>query len=159
MIDVKMTMETSKFNRDMKKYTKNSGISTEKAIRKIAFDLLALILQPPPFSKHPVKLGRARAGWYASVKGLGKSFNFGDGEGVGQGMREGSFKDNTKAPLNKYVELINAVRYILFLEYGASQQAPLGMARISIRAMRGKLPKTINQSFIDEWNKFKWSSL
>ena len=44
---------------------------------------------------------------------------------------------------------------MVFLEYGHSKQAPVGMVRISMRKMYGKLPKEINKRFIKDWKKFK----
>lgn len=169
--DFTMEMETKRFNRAVNRFAKKANVSTEVVIKKIAFDLLSLILTGlPPSSdvsipnassvtgKHPVDTGRARAGWFASVEGLGKSFNFDSGvntdsNGVSVGKKEGRFVDKTKARLNKWVELINIVKYIIFLEYGYSKQAPAGMVRISMRKMRGKMPKTLGKKFLKEWNK------
>ena len=53
----------------------------------------------------------------------------------------------------KYVELINNVKYILFLEYGSSDQAPFGMVRISMRKLRGRLPKDLGDEFRKDWNR------
>ena len=108
-----------------------------------------------------VDTGRARAGWYASVQGLGGSFDFNSrvdpgNSKVSQGKREGSFIDKTKGVLDKYVVLINGVDYIVFLEYGHSkEQAPVGMVRISMRKLRGVMPKMIDEVFISEWKKFR----
>ena len=156
MIDAKMTMETQKFNSWLNKTIKSHNVSTGVAIKKIGFDLLENILRPEPYGRHPIDTGRSQAGWYASVKGLGKDYNFGSGPGVEQGKREGSFVDKTGALFsNKYIEFINGVRYIVYLEYGHSEQAPAGMVRISMRKMTGKLPKEINDRFKKDWNKFR----
>jgi len=175
--------ETEEFNKAMKKFIRKSNLSTEVVIRKIAFDLLAMILTGLPTAarkkkgnmtggftipdtsaitgRHPVLTGRARAGWYASVKGLGANFNFDSNidrgnNDVATGKREGYFNNNLKSPWNKWVELINAVSYIIFLEYGFSQQAPAGMLRVSMRKMRGELPKYLNEAFVDDWKKFNF---
>jgi len=104
-----------------------------------------------------VDTGRARAAWYTSMKGLAGQFDFSSGVGdenkVAEGKKQGKFIDKTKNRFNKYVELINAVKYILFLEFGSSQQAPGGMVRISMRKMRGKLPKSLGKEYKKDWNK------
>lgn len=173
MIKPTIEFETRKFNDALKKFIKRTDISAEKVIRKVAFDLLAGILAGLPkadnFSipdtagitgRHPVLTGRARAAWYASVVGLGGSFNFDSGknvkrEAVEKGKSEGAFRNNLKSVMGeKYVELINGVPYILFLEFGSSAQAPSGFVRISMRKMTGRMPKMLGEEFLDEWKKF-----
>jgi len=105
--------------------------------------------------------GRARAGWYASVKGLSPGIagrkNWAarvktDNPGaISKGKKEGSFT-NKLAGFNKYVELINGVNYIVFLEYGSSMIAPAGMVRISIKKMQNQLPALMSDEFVAEWN-------
>jgi len=114
--------------------------------------------------RHPVDTGRSRAGWYASVNGLkGRSrFNWEKGSKnikskmVAKGKREGRFVDKSKSLTAPYIELINGVPYIVFLEYGWSKQAPMGMVRIAIRKMRGRMPKLITEEYMYLWNTFKF---
>jgi len=177
-----ISFETKEFNKSIKKFVKKSSLSTEVVIKKIAFDLLAMILTGLPTAarktkggmtagftipsgtaatgRHPILTGRARAAWYPSVKGIGANFDFSSNidpkiNDVARGKKEGDFKNHLKSPWDKYVDLINAVSYIIFLEYGSSQQSPAGMVRVSMRKMRGELPKYLNQAFVDDWNKFK----
>jgi len=177
-----ISFETKEFNKYIKKFVKKSSLSTEIVIKKMAFDLLAMILTGLPTAarktkggmtagftipsgtaatrRHPILTGRARAGWYASVNGIDGRFDFNSDidpkiNDVPRGKKEGDFKNHLKHPHNKYVDLINAVNYIIFLEYGYSKQAPAGMVRVSMRKMRGELPKYLNQAFVDDWNKFK----
>lgn len=72
---------------------------------------------------------------------------------VAEGKRKGRFIDKTKNKSDKYVMMINGVDYIVFLEYGGSQQAPMGMVRISMRKMTGDLPKELGKRYREEWNK------
>ena len=166
----------SEFNRDMQKVIRRSNISTDIAIKKIAMDLLANILKAPPKGRHPVKTGRSRAAWYPSLVGLNKglagvktkrnlsNFDFNKNvkgvSKVSEGKRKGEFVDKSKGltRLNKYIEMINNVSYIIFLEYGWSAQAPFGMVRISMRKMRGKLPKELDDGYRREWNKLFWKT-
>ena len=45
---------TKEFNRDMNRFIRASNLSTDIAIKKIAFDLLGNILKAPPKGRHPV---------------------------------------------------------------------------------------------------------
>lgn len=153
-------LETTEFNRRVNSFLRRTNIPAGKAIKKIGFDLLSHILRPEPYNRHPVKTGRARAGWYASTSGLGKQFNFESGvreeSRVSEGKTKGSFNDATKSKLNPYIEMINGVDYIVWLEYGSSEQAPAGMVRVSMRKMRGALPKELDKELIKEFKKFKF---
>lgn len=155
-----MQMETEEFNSWMREVITRNRVSTELGIKKVALDLLTNILEPEPYGRHPIDTGRSRAAWHPSMEGLDGKFNFESGirsdkSKVSEGIQEGSFIDNTKGlTSDKWVELINAVSYILFLEYGHSQSAPIGMVRISMRKMMGRLPAEINERFIRDWNTF-----
>lgn len=180
---VTIEMETKKFNAHIKKIVAKSSLSTDKVIRKTAFDLLGHILGKLPGEKtfglttralakskdktitgrHPVKTGRARAAWFASIQGLGGTFDFlakptgATGEPipvqVEKGKKEGAFKDNLKATGGKYVDLINAVHYIMDLEYGSSLQSPAGMVRVSMMKLRGQMPAMLGEEFLKDWNE------
>jgi len=112
--------------------------------------------------RHPVDTGRARAGWNVSIQGLGGKANLESGgknikpEAIAKGKSEGQFTDGTNNLWNPYVELTNAVPYIVYLEYGHSAQAPAGMVRVAARKMRGKLPKLLTQEYVENWNKFNF---
>lgn len=104
-----------------------------------------------------VDTGRARAGWHAAMSGLGGQFDFDskvkEGESkVGEGRAKGKYIEKLSG-MNKYVELVNAVDYIVFLEYGHSSAAPSGMVRISLRKMRNALPKELGREYKDDWKK------
>uniref|UniRef100_A0A6M3LEC0 Putative tail protein n=1 Tax=viral metagenome TaxID=1070528 RepID=A0A6M3LEC0_9ZZZZ len=176
-----LKLETQEFNKALKKFMAKSDVDSGKVIKKIAFDLLGNIIGDLPTEKtfdldtralaearghpisgrHPVDTGRARAGWYASIKGLGGNFDFTkpgpenniNSNKVALGQKEGDFIDNTKALSMKYVDLINGVDYILYLEYGYSMQAPAGMVRIGMRSMYGVLPKVMGKQFLADWNQ------
>ena len=103
-----------------------------------------------------VATGRARAGWYTSARGLGLSW---EGQGnddtaIAEGKSQGSFKKKLTGK-ERYILLINSVKYILFLEYGHSNQAPHGMVRINMRKLTGdKMPKEMGKEMQKEWKKF-----
>jgi len=155
--------DTTVFNRHIKDFQKKSNLSVGVVIRKFAFDLLGRIIR-----KNPTDTGRSRGAWFPAIEALGaasgkatnisisgKSKNFSQAE-FDKGKSEGKFIDNTKAyGPEKYVEIVNGVDYILFLEYGYSKAAPWGMVRLSMREMtKGRLPKDMSLSFQKEWNNF-----
>ena len=105
--------------------------------------------------KNPVDTGRSRAGWYVAIEKLGGTVSGISSSGVDEGRRRGRFIDHTKGFTDKWVEMINGVDYIIYLEYGRSNQAPYGMVRVSMRELRrGKLPKDMAKQIKKDWNSF-----
>lgn len=109
------------------------------AIRKVAIDFLGSVIP-----KTPVDTGRARGGWQAYLiaqgvpvrvtsqkPGGGRAGAFSEAA-VAQGIAEGSYEEEFSRT-DAFVALINAVEYIVYLEYGSSDQAPAGMVRITFR--------------------------
>uniref|UniRef100_A0A6M3INJ9 Putative tail protein n=1 Tax=viral metagenome TaxID=1070528 RepID=A0A6M3INJ9_9ZZZZ len=75
-----------------------------------------------------------------------------DNNAIADGKKKGSFVDATKGFGSKYVELINGVDYMIFLEYGWSKAAPAGVVRVAIQKMKGNLPALMNDEYIANWN-------
>jgi hypothetical protein len=152
-MQVKVELETAAFNRGMTKFMAKTNLSADIVLRKYAMDLLSLILRAPPNSKHPVDTGRARAGWYASAMGTGTRWTDAgkDSAAIALGKSEGSYAEHF-GWLDKWIEMTNGVDYIVYLEYGHSQQAPAGMVRVSMRQMRGLLPEKLSKQWIKDWN-------
>lgn len=159
-----MKLETKAFNRHVRDFLKKSNISVEKGLKKFAFDLLTRIIK-----KNPVDTGRSRAAWYIAMEKLGGSIGVSmpsdtprkSGKsrtypaGVAEGRSKGRFIDHTKGFLDKYIEIINGISYIIYLEYGYSGQAPFGMVRLSMRELRrGKLPQEMSEQLQKDWNSF-----
>jgi len=158
-------VETEEFNRHIKDFLAGTSVDTNKAIKKFAFDLVGRIIR-----KTPVDTGRARAGWlvaYSKLGGSGKWISFGktipksrSGKGfsraqVIKGQGEGSYTEHLGKYMNKWVEIVNGVSYIIFLEYGSSRQAPYGMVRVSMRELRGAtLVKDLSNYYKRRWNRF-----
>jgi len=149
-------METKKFNRHIQKMVKRYPDKANLVLKKFAFDLLKLIVSNTTDYRHPVDTGRARAGWYASARGLSMPWpeEGNDEIGISEGKKQGSYKEHLTG-LKRYIDLINAVKYILFLEYGSSMQAPVGMVRLNMRKLTGdKLPRQLGKEMQREWKKF-----
>jgi len=163
-VSFSITIESQEFNRHVADFMRKSTLPAAIVIKKFAFDLLAKII------KHtPVDTGRARGGWLPAMERLagdtgkvavinisGGSKNF-DQQAVEEGKTEGDFIDNTNNMFGReqWVEIINGVEYVIYLEYGHSQQAPYGMVRLSMREIRGaQLPQDMVQELKKVWNSF-----
>lgn len=162
MMSLKVEVEAAAFNSELRAFANRANIEVGRVVRTAAADLLRLVLAPPPSGRHPVKTGRARAGWYPAAMGLKVPISLTQGvteeskTAIGEGIASGEFYDNTKGKRNdKHVIIVNGVSYIWMLEYGYSQQAPAGMVRISLRKMRDELPDRFSSMFIREWNRRK----
>lgn len=126
--------------------------AAEKVLRALALDFVRRVIE-----KTPVRFGRARAGWASFAVAMGRSPRIGkgsdptgltpgvatSGKGVGKetsaeqakGLAEGSFKTSFRGT-DQFIEIINGVSYIVFLEFGSSDQAPGGMMRITFKEMQ-----------------------
>jgi hypothetical protein len=151
-------VETKNFNKHINQFLKRSNLSTNTVLKKFAFDLLNRIIGNVGGRKHPVLTGRARAGWYVAINKVGGSETVSTPEQQ-EGYALGKFTDHTGTFVDKWIEIINGVKYIIFLEYGSSSQAPAGMVRISMRELsQGKLPKELSKEFLKDWNKFYYGA-
>jgi len=158
-----LDVETKIFNQHIKDFNRKINVSTEKVIKKFAFDVLARIIRHTP-----VDMGQARGGWFLAMEKLGEGstksveINVSKGgkrfsqEEFEKGKAKGGFTDHTKGVFkDKWVEIVNGVEHVIFLEYGSSQQAPYGMVRLSMREIRkGQLPKDITEQFQKDWKSF-----
>ena len=119
----------------------------EVAIRKVAIDFLAAVIK-----KTPKDTARAQAGWqsYLIDHGLPSPVS-GDPEAIIQGTAEGTW-DERFTSRESWIEIINAVEYIIYLEYGSSGQAPAGMMRLTFREFQAgdKLTKELQERFRKE---------
>lgn len=155
-MDITLEMETEAFRRwsfalirDMK--TRGA----KQTLRLLAFEFLNRVI-----AKTPVDEGRARGGWASYLIKNGKPFVPGRNTKRGRGGRsvkqsgqtgvdEGSFEENFTGG-DLFILLINAVPYIVLLEFGSSDQAPAGMMRITFREMRagGSRRKALREAFV-----------
>lgn len=145
-----VVVETQRFNKHIDSFLRKSNLSVEIVIKKFAFDLLSRIIK-----KSPVDTGRSRAGWYVAVEKLGNVKPSITTDEEREGYAKGRFTDHTKDTTDKWVEIVNGVNYIIYLEYGHSKQASYGMVRVSMRELRGgRLPKELSKRFQRDWNSF-----
>lgn len=135
--------ERRRFEVALGELVRTSAIDLTIVVRKVAFDLLRDIIRATP-----VDTGRARAAWTVvfEVVGLPTPRIGGNPTGIALGKADGEARVNlphaaqhsrrlggSEIGDKPYVEVINAVKYILPLEFGWSSQAPLGMVRKEVR--------------------------
>ena len=104
------------------------GVSLEKEqapnfIRKIALELLKKVTM-----KSPVDTGRFRANWMVGIGGADETTTENT---VNDAMMRGSIVLTGYKTL-KQIHISNNLPYAAALEHGHSQQAPLGVAEISV---------------------------
>jgi len=152
---ITLEIDTTRLNERVTKFIKQSGISARTVIKKTGADLLRNIIRPEPYGKHPVLTGRARAGWYLSMKALGVRSSLDSGlrapSQVTLGKSEGNYIDKLSGESTMYIMLINSVDYYIYLEYGHSKSAPYGMVRVSVRKMTYKFAKDLRSGILGSW--------
>ena len=136
--------ETAKFDTFMRSLV--SGLRPEvksRVIRGMALKFIEMVASESAEGvKTPVATGRARAGWIAFADASGVDLNIGGTQsGVAQGKKEGSYEYREEGLNSVYLGIRNGVSYIIWLEYGSSDQAPGGFIRINLRRLRGEVGK------------------
>ncbi len=103
-----------------------------QALRTIAFEFINRVIK-----KTPVDEGRARGGWmsYLLAHGLPGSTGGSNPKAIAEGIAASSFRQNLNGS-DQFIILVNAVNYIIMLEYGHSSQAPAGMMRLTFRELQ-----------------------
>ncbi len=114
------------FDSDINRFSKQTGVALDKAVRKIAFKSFEMIVK-----KTPVDTGRARGNWNVSVDSIDRSVN--EEATVPQTMNV------KKGDGMKPIFITNSLDYIHDLEDGTSTQAPRGMVAITVNEIRGSL--------------------
>lgn len=147
-----LELETRRFKRFTRALIRGMEQEGQKlALRKIAFDFLGRVIP-----RTPVDLGRARGGWTTYLLAQGQPAEVGGRSeaAVTQGRSEGDYKEKFTGA-EQYILLINAVAYIVLLEFGSSDQAPAGMVRITMREMQMKkvAPEALREQLVAQIRK------
>lgn len=144
-----LEFETTRFRRwteDLTKGMEKDG--AQKALKAIAFEFLSRVVK-----KTPVDEGRARGGWmsYLLANGLPTNGGGSDPNAIAKGIAAGSFQQSFAGP-EQFIILINAVNYIVILEFGGSAQAPAGMMRLTFRELQAgeTMTKALRKELIAE---------
>lgn len=115
-------------------YVKRTKLAVDDAVVAINSELTSNVIM-----KTPVKSGRARANWTATIgdeaSGTTDKVDKGGQTTIAKGM--GIAKNSS----GKVFYLTNNLAYINRLEYGYSGQAPSGMVRITLEEIKSSLRK------------------
>jgi hypothetical protein len=142
---VSIEWNLNKFDGFVKEFIKKTEYDTASVVRYISREVAMRATARTPIGQTQ----RAAAGWSAAGRNL--NFNV-------PSSSESESGDSTYSEVlsgqNPRVEFNNNVPYVIYLEYGWSRQAPLGMVRISIAEVRasGKLPALLAKSYEKRWN-------
>lgn len=123
-----MSASADAVNDALGQYLRSVQVNKGKAVRAISLQIVSDIQK-----KTPVDTGRARAAWSPAVRSLGGTPAIGraksiDAKQVARGEQEG-FGLFYESPDRAQFQATNGVRYVPFLEAGASPQAPYGFVR------------------------------
>ena len=104
----------------------------KRALKATAFEFLGRVIE-----KTPVDEGRARGGWmsYLLANGQPAVTNGSDPTAIAEGIEASSFREKFTSS-EQFIILVNAVEYIVVLEFGHSSQAPAGMMRLTFRELQ-----------------------
>lgn len=105
-----------------------TGKAVEQLVRKAA-----LVADQVVVLGTPVKTGRARANWIASVNAPEERSDL-PNDKTGQAAINQALQTVGRYRLGQSIFLANNVEYISFLENGSSKQAPNGMVAAAIQA-------------------------
>ncbi len=131
-MNLQLEIETEAFRAWTEELTRDmSGPGRRNVLNGLAFEFLGRVIK-----RTPVDTGRARGGWASYLLANGKPVAK-QGTGWAQGVKEGLFVESFSGREGS-IALVNAVPYIVFLEFGYSQQAPQGMMRLTLREMRAR---------------------
>lgn len=120
------------FTADIAAFAKLVDVNQAQVVQKIALDVFARIVGNYTSHRHPVKTGRARAGWGLSMTtdiAAPPPGNYGPPPVPNVSQLDGK----------AVVYILNAVPYIEALEDGHSQQAPNGMVRLAIMEVEAEI--------------------
>jgi hypothetical protein len=145
--DGMLILETKAFNRNMDKVLKTfDQEQVPTVMREAMFELLKYTILG-----NPVDTGRSRAGWTAWTDKMGyetASLIRQGGNATETAIREGkaasSFTEDLKGP-NKFIEVLNAVVYTLFLEVGTCKMEAFGMLREAFSTMERGLAAAVKK--------------
>lgn len=113
------------------------GVNTEKIVRKAAITGGSVAVLATP-----VRFGRARGNWIASLNSPARVTGKRSPDPSGaRAISEGTRKIETWRTRDGSIFWINGVPYILRLENGSSSQAPSGMVALALQAAAKEFAK------------------
>lgn len=138
---------SDKFFADLSKFAEELGPLVDAALQKAVFDIFEAVIigssQVPSVPKGtPVDTGFARASWWVSINSYGSPTQPSQNPDRTRTVRYGTNTDPGADLFPKLsvftagdrVYLLTNTEYMLALEFGHSQQAPVGMVREVVAA-------------------------
>ena len=125
--------EVIKFQIEMKRFASALNIGVAEAEEKLALDGLTMLAE-----RTPKKTGRAAASWDVSLDQPGDSVQpegsrFSEEAAITAAQQHGhGLAGKLRANPWRVIWLFNNIPYIIPLEHGHSQQAPNGMAALTV---------------------------
>jgi hypothetical protein len=119
-----MAATPATLRQDLQRAQASLAAACDAGIRAIALEMDRRVRE-----RTPVRTGAARANWRLSVGGPDTSASEGDTDVAGGRARAIAAAAGIVAGASVWIT--NALGYVFGLEYGASKQAPAGMARLT----------------------------
>lgn len=118
--------------------------AARRTLKAVAFEFLKRVIE-----KTPVDEGRARGGWMSYLLASGRPAIGGGSSlaAIAEGIAASSFEERFDRN-EQFIILMNAVNYIVILEFGHSDQAPAGMMRLTFRELQAG--ETMTKALRDE---------
>lgn len=128
-----------KFERDLEKFADDLEVDVMTVIRKVVLSILEGVTK-----RTPVDTGIARASWQVSINTERQSMvdieRTYTPDQATQIVRRKYYKTSRLKPGDQ-VLIYNNIPYIVYLEYGSSDQAPNGMLRVTVQEAKQKLDR------------------
>lgn len=145
-----LKVEQAEFNRRLRRMIRESPQAASVIVRRAASQVIKKTMEG-----NPVLTGRSRAGWFAAAEVLHVPIPRGpDAKAVAEGRTKGRVIDRLKERFPK-ITIINAIEYILGLEFGRSMQAPAGMLRKALQEIQGTLNPEYKKALKAKWERTK----
>lgn len=121
------------FEADISRFIGKTEKSIETGVRKISLELLSKVIL-----KSPVDTGRFRGNWYASINYASSEVSASVDKTGTASINRGGLTINNYRIGDLAIYMTNNLPYAYRLETGYSQQAPSGMARLSVMEIASK---------------------
>ena len=118
------------FADQVRAFGRGTGIALDKVVRKVVIDMTSGIVKLTP-----VDTGLARSNWFWGTNKTSQTEETTSKNGSPSVKRAMDFAGTIKGGGVFYI--FNNLPYAMALEYGHSQQAPAGMARITVARWQG----------------------
>lgn len=124
------------FSGDLLTFADRAGLRANQTVRKVAFDMTKDLVQATP-----VDTGHARSNYFLGNDPVDSTDTTASTNGAPSLGRAAQFAATVVAGGVFYIT--NNLPYIMALEFGSSQQAPLGFARGIVADWQGRVDRIV----------------